>query len=539
MLGGRFRGHWRQTAMALIAVVLSTLFLNNLRVGAQGSNPAPGLPAAAAASPDGAQFAWWQGQDGNLWETWYDPGSGTWKGPSNLGDGPLGSAPGATTTTGQQDVFWRGTDNNLWETWYAGNWNGPANLGYGNLASAPGVASVYSTGAEFVFWKGSNGDLWEAWYSGSWYGPADLGMGPLGSAPTVAVDSSGNQYVFWQGTDSILREAWYTGSWHGPVIPVNTGAMGSAPSATFTASTQEVFWAGTDGNLWEAWYTGVWNGPAKEVATGTNSMGTAPSVAAVNSQTDAFWWGEGALWEAWYSGGWNGPQGVFFDKCNPGRNSDSTTYWDGWGRNASIELGGVESYVLNYSPWVWPQWINNKYNAGSGWVMLATSSTPPWYEQVGWWEQAYGVRQTFIQFTNPNNPSGDPITISGGPVYPIDTYTWYSVWNNNYLGQSNPNYVTFAVGSCPGSSCTMTPEAKFFQPYSSEISGEIKTLSDQMPGDTTNSFEYFLNSQLYLANGWADYSGTTFKGDQNGNGGNNFSSAVLSSTAIATWDLKC
>lgn len=221
---------WRrqQFATACIVALLCSLGLDHLTARAQGGDPAPGLPPTAAASPDGGQFVWWQGDDGNLWETWY---SGTWNGPSNLGDGPLGSAPGATTITGQEDVFWRGTDNNLWETWYAGNWYGPANLGYGNLASAPAVGSVYSSGAQYVFWKGSNGDLWEAWYAGHWYGPADLGMGPLGSPPSVAVDSSGNQYVFWQGTDGTLREAWYTGSWYGPAIPVNTGTMGSPPSS--------------------------------------------------------------------------------------------------------------------------------------------------------------------------------------------------------------------------------------------------------------------------------------------------------------------
>lgn len=524
------RKQGRHCAVAIIVAILCAIGLNNVRVAAQGSNPAPGLPPAAAASPDGGQYAWWQGQDGNLWEKWYDPGSGTWKGPANLGDGPLGSAPGATTVTGQQDVFWRGTDNNLWETWYTGGtWYGPANLGYGNLASAPGVGSVYSSGAQFVFWKGSNGDLWEAWYSGHWYGPADIGMGPLGSAPTVAVDASGNQYVFWEGTDAILREAWYTGSWHGPIIPVGgTGPMGSAPSATYAASTQEVFWAGTDGNLWETWYTGVWNGPAEVVATGYGSMGTAPSAATLNSQTDAFWWGEGALWEAWYTSGWNGPQTVFVDKCEITRPSDDTAYKDGWAQDPGARIGGIWSKILNYSPWVWPETVGVLINDATGAVQLSDDHGDIW--QLGWEEWPYGNRYTLECFAQPNSSGGyDNVCVDNtAPAQPVDAFTEYKIEYDN-----TPYEFTYFIDNAQIDG--VPTDFDQLMPLNSAVQGQILTVSDQMPGG------YDVPEQFTDTNWWYPSSWQPYNAQQNihHSPANLFGNQPVSGTQDNIWDWGC
>lgn len=428
--------------------------------------------------------------------------SSSWNGPTSLGDGPLGSAPTATTVTGQQDVFWRGTDNNLWETWDAGSWYGPSNLGYGNLASAPSVGSVYTSGAQYVFWKGSNGDLWEAWYSGSWNGPADLGMGTLGSAPAVAVDSSGNQYVFWQGTDGILREAWYSGGWHGPITPIGSSTIGSAPSAAIDGSQQQVYWAGSDGNLWEAWYAaGAWNGPSLVVTTGIQaSMGTPPSAAAVGtSQVDVFWWGEGALWEAYYVNniGWNGPISVFVDKCYISRGNDNQAYADGWSNYPGFRVGGIYSNVTNYSPWVDPQYLRyGVSNYVTALEVLYDANSHVW--AMGWEEFWKGQRDTPIYYTD---NYGD-VLVKELPAEPVGSSTEYKILYENTPGQ----FTYFEDG------VQVDHESDFqqkFEPIAALEDGEILTASSQMPGAKL-SYQQFGNTHYWYPSGWVNFDGAPF-----------------------------
>lgn len=273
----------------------------------------------------------------------------------------------------------------------------------------------------------------------------------------------------------------------------------------------------------------------------------APSAAALNSQTDAFWWGEGSLWEAWYTGNWNGPAAIFVDKCNPwvrdhSRVSDNVSYFDGeeadFGSNT--ELGGVQSYIFNYSPWVWPYWYatptgKTLKNASAAWVLLTGS--PGFYYQTGWWENAYGERHS-SQYTNPL-VSDTPYTQFLDPPKPVDATTWYVVLNRNYYYQSDPDWVTYSVGNCPnGPDCEMTAAPWEFAPNVAQVSGEIKTLSDQMPGDH-NVHEIFSNTQVYPGFGWAALNGFHIVGDDNGNGGNHFSYQPDSPTQFEIWDAAC
>jgi hypothetical protein len=98
------------------------------------------LGSAPSAAIDGAgdEYVFWRGADGGLWGKTYF--NGRWGAASSIRAGQLVSAPTvAVHANGEQDVFWEGTDGDLWENWYTGRWNGPLNLGNGRLGSPPGA----------------------------------------------------------------------------------------------------------------------------------------------------------------------------------------------------------------------------------------------------------------------------------------------------------------------------------------------------------------------------------------------------------------
>jgi hypothetical protein len=268
---------------------------------AQPLGPGPSV----AVAPNGNQFVFWKGSDGNLWEQMWR-GSG-WLGPINLGMGPLGSNPSAGVDgLGRTYVFWQGPDRNLWEAFWSGSaWVGP--IRFGPAGSQPTVA-VGANGNQYVFWKGSDGNLWEQLWRGSgWLGPFSLGMGPLGTAPSAGVDAKGATYVFWRGLDGIVTEGFWNGSaWVGPA---RMGPVGSQPAVAVQAnSSQYVFWRDGDGSLWEQiWFGGDWLQP---FSLGMGPLGSAPSVGVdSNGVTYVFWRGvDGVLTEAFWGGSaWVGP----------------------------------------------------------------------------------------------------------------------------------------------------------------------------------------------------------------------------------------
>lgn len=301
--------------------------------------------------------------------------------------------------------------------------------------------------------------------------------------------------------------------------------MGSAPSAVVSGSQQQVYWAGTDGNLWETWYSGNWNGPAEVVTTGYGSMGTAPSAAAFDSQTDVFWWGEGALWESWYTGSWNGPQAIFVDKCEITRQSDNTAYQDGWSRNPGSRVGGIYSSILNYSPWVWPENVGILLNDVFAAVQLSDNHGDDWI--LGWEELAYGARDTLECFAQPNSNGGydNECTTETAGTQPVDTFTEYKILYDN-----QPYSFTYFVNgqlidTIPTNFDQLTPTA-------SQVTGQILTQSDQIPGGYA-AREQFQDTHWYYPNNWYAFNGTPvpspwFSGNQ-----------PVSSTTDTIWDTQC
>jgi hypothetical protein len=245
-------------------------------------------------------YVLWEGTDGGLYYDYGVVTQGTsttatsigsWSGPIAVsGVTSLGSKPTATYVAmgglAGIDVFWESSSGSLFSAVLSGAGgtlslsSGPTELGDGPVGSAPAAGSD-GAGNVYVYWQGSGGDgpIYEAYYDesdSSWTGPIDLGLwtGDTASAPSVAVDSVGDQYLFWQGENGSLYYAYWNGSYWTSWIGVGFSPMGSAPSATVTVADSPasmsgftVVWEGTDLNLWSASYsfdTESWTGPNYE-----------------------------------------------------------------------------------------------------------------------------------------------------------------------------------------------------------------------------------------------------------------------------------
>ncbi len=99
--------------------------------------------------------------------------------------------PSRGATPARAYTFWEGTNGDLYEAQgpAAGNLTGPTDLGMGPLGTAP-TAGVASNGNTYVYWrgKGTTKDLYEGYRNGSkWAGPYNRDQGPLGSRPAVTI----------------------------------------------------------------------------------------------------------------------------------------------------------------------------------------------------------------------------------------------------------------------------------------------------------------------------------------------------------------
>lgn len=206
------------------------------------------------------------------------------------------------------------------------------------------------------------------------------------------------------------------------------------------------------------------------------------------------------------------------DGCNPNRTNDYRTFrFDGWYRTPGGAVGGVYSNIWNYSPFVYP--ISSTASYVVAWTML-TNSNPNDWAQVGWFENPYGVRYTFIQTYD---GSGSPNTEFFAPEA-TNTYTTYTMLYGNTPGGFTYEW----AGNVRQSFAT-------FVPNQGQIFGETHTLADQMPGGYSNPYYYenFYNSHIYYSGGWRAYSGTVTDYSSD------YGYQVDSSYNMDIWDKAC
>jgi hypothetical protein len=202
-------------------------------------------------------------------------------------------------------VFWQGEDGQIYETWFDGSWHGPRGSGW--QASSTPAAAASDAGVQHVAWRGVNGDVWQATNAaGAWGAPLDTGR-PTTSAPAVAVrPNTGHVFLFWRGLDGLIHEN------DGTITRALPYATTSAPAAgADDAGNVYLFWRGADGHVWEAVYAhGHWQPAVRRrvrtvfaPAVGVNPRNGHLYVFRVD---DDYW-----VRETFFNGRWVGPLNIW------------------------------------------------------------------------------------------------------------------------------------------------------------------------------------------------------------------------------------
>ena len=165
-----------------------------------------------------------RGNDGRLWQNWFD--GHKWQTNWNYIDGPspASKSPSAISwSDGHMDVF-EVRNGNLWHSWYAspGGWRAWSKIGRPSSSNLTGYvgAVTQATGKINIFAKGEDGRMWQNWYSnGSWQTNWNYidGQLPSASSPSAISWYNGHLDVF-EINKGGLRHSYYAsgaGGWHG------------------------------------------------------------------------------------------------------------------------------------------------------------------------------------------------------------------------------------------------------------------------------------------------------------------------------------
>lgn len=332
-------GAGRQT-VALLATAAALWAAGS---GAQGAAAAE-LSAPAAASWSTTRFdVIARGEDGLIYQKYYD--NGTWSGWGSIGAPSVGAASSPTVTTPGPNVlqvFVRGGDGYIWNNHWTygqgsapGGWSGWGQVPHtGNATWAPSATNGPDATPD-VFYTGTDGAVWYSRYDdvNGWNWPVSLGGGVLGS-PGATTTVGGRMQVAVRGTDSriYLRFADSPTGWTGwGQIP---GALTSMSPAVTTGNDGQfnMFYRGydTDAAMYHEYYsaTAGWVGPGG--IPGSNLV-SSPAAARLNiyqrnSAGDIQQWYYDPSW------GWRGP-GSIGQPSSDGRlfreqNSNAVYYMD-------------------------------------------------------------------------------------------------------------------------------------------------------------------------------------------------------------------
>jgi len=354
----------RRTA-ALAAFLLIPLITTVTTIIAAGPAMAADHSArrlSAVADKFGSQYILWRSSRGQLEQGFYNAFTKSWKGPFNLGLGPLGSEPTVAasptqiieTQGGSQHFSWTyaywqgpGPRHNLMFAYYGGKgWKGPFNLGMGSVGAPSASDNLFMGRQQMeIYWKGADGRLWytssggSPWLKSDYTKPAQASFkgrsfGQIGSPPSASADASDCtkgicayvDTVVWQGANgelwgagySMLNRAWTSGPRQfevGPHLRPYRNKLGSAPAVVMetTIGQPDMVWQGTGSS--RSLFI-IPNGAHLVADLGMGPLGSVPEVVwspatdklAVDDQLFVFWTDfSGSLWEGHFdsSSGWH------------------------------------------------------------------------------------------------------------------------------------------------------------------------------------------------------------------------------------------
>lgn len=178
--------------------------------------------------------------------------------------------------------------------------------------------------------------------------------------------------------------------------------------------------------------------------------------------------------------------------CAPAGATPGAGHWfDGWYADAFGTINGVRAKIENYQPYVTPGTVGT-----TAWVMLTRPNANLW-AQVGYLEQASGLRNTFLQV---HRASGSYTTRTTDPAQPIGSIPYYTV-----LYSAVPGYFTFEVAGAafPWSGYIATAD---FVPTEGQIYGELQDRRNQMPGSQSNDVSMF-QANMLVGGVWSAFNG--------------------------------
>jgi hypothetical protein len=201
-----------------------------------------------------------RGGNNNVYQKYWNDGSGWSAGFSNKGGSLSGDPTCVSWGPNRLDVFGRGTDGSLQHLYWNGStWSSWENLG-GGFVGNPDVCSWGANRLD-VFARNSAGNLIHKWYSGSgnWSGWEDL-SGPIASDPAAVAWGPGRIDVFARGLGNTLKHIYYTGSGNWSWEDKGGALSGGPDACSYTSGRFDVFCRNASGNLLQIYFgSGGWS----------------------------------------------------------------------------------------------------------------------------------------------------------------------------------------------------------------------------------------------------------------------------------------
>jgi hypothetical protein len=207
--------------------------------------------------------------------------------------------------------------------------------------------------------------------------------------------------------------------------------------------------------------------------------------------------------------------------CNPDRTNDFHYYYDGAAivpTRGSI-LNGVQSNIWNYNPYT----VTNANSLVYVMLQLGGGVGGNW-AQVGRRTEANNGEFTFYQYTDQSQAIHNMNTTA----LPVNQFNNYKV----DLGTGLNNFNMFA-GNLP----EVTVPADFI-PNEVEVSGEIHSLADQMPGAAQLTESLYDQQFREADSNPGTWYGIAVSGEENNTRPQSFGYA-RSSNDVDIWDLAC
>jgi hypothetical protein len=173
----------------------------------------------------------------------------------------------------------------------------------------------------------------------------------------------------------------------------------------------------------------------------------------------------------------------------------------------------VKSSILNYDPWV-----HITDDIVLAWPMLANDAGL--YAQMGWIEYTLGYRYMFTEYTTSDGQWHRTLYVPQ-PVNSVHSYTVLF----------GGGVFTYQLDGVTGST---TPAQ--FTPNHGENYGEIHTLDDQMPGDTSRH-ETFRSTQIQYSGAWHAFAGSGYINPYYPDF--HYTTSDGGQQALDIWDAKC